>query len=181
MKQYNYLENTMEWLKTIALALIIAIVFKIFIGDTTRVKGNSMNETLHNNDMLFVDKISMKFTGIDRGDIVIIDAPDEEGTKYIKRVIALPYDRVEIKDGQVFVNDRKIVENYKNSDYTESGNTEEKITLDDNQYFVMGDNRLPGESNDSRFFGPITQKHIIGHAVFRFWPLDKIKVVGKDD
>lgn len=172
-------QTVLEWVRTLAVAIIIAILFKVFIGDTTKVQGNSMNNTLHNNDLLFVDKISMNLSGIERSDIVIIDAPEEKGVKYIKRVIGLPGDEIKIEDGKVYVNGNIYPEDYINTDYTETTTQTKDWILDDDQYFVMGDNRIPGQSNDSRTFGPIERKHIIGHAVFRILPFGDFGFIGK--
>ncbi|MCI5839096.1 MAG: signal peptidase I [Peptoniphilaceae bacterium] len=169
-KENNMIENIWDWIKTIVFAIIIAMLFKIFIGDTTKVQGNSMNDTLHNNDILYVDKIAMKINGPKIGDIVIIDAPDQNGVKYVKRIIAKPGDKVHIQDGKVYVNDKVIEEEYINIPQTVLTHETDTWNLLGDEYFVMGDNRIPGESNDSRAFGPVKKNHILGHVVLRILP-----------
>ncbi len=179
-EESRVLQSAIEWIRTIAIAILIAVLFKLFIGDTTRVKGNSMNDTLHNDDVLFVDKISMNISGLKRGDIVILDAPDEENTKYIKRVVGMPGDVVSIEDGKVYVNGEYYEENYTNTDTTNPITDESYWQLKDGEYFVMGDNRLVGQSNDSRAFGPITEESIVGHAVFRIYPFNSFEKIEEE-
>ena len=171
----------LDWIKTILLALVIAFFIKIFIMDATKVEGNSMLNTLHSGDMLFVDKVSKHFKGYERGDIVILEAPDQADTFYIKRIVGMPGDNVEIKDGDIYVNGEIYEENYINSDQTLTTNENSSWEVKDDEYFVMGDNRLPNASNDSRNFGPISSEKIIGHAFLRFFPIYDIGFVDKEN
>lgn len=171
----------LDWIKTILLALVIAFFIKIFIMDATKVEGNSMLNTLHSGDMLFVDKVSKHFKGYNRGDIVIIDAPDQNGILYIKRIIGMPGDNIVIKNGNVYVNGEIYEENYINNDETLPTNENSSWEIKDGEYFVMGDNRLPNASNDSRNFGPIAQEKIVGHAFLRFFPIYDIGFVDKEN
>ena len=171
----------LDWIKTILLALIIAFFIKIFALDATKVEGNSMLNTLHSGDMLFVNKVSKHFKGYERADIVIIEAPDQEDTLYIKRIIGMPGDNIEVKDGNVYVNGEIYQENYINADETLTTNENYSWTVGDGQYFVMGDNRLPNASNDSRNFGPISADKIVGHAFLRFYPIYDIGFVDKEN
>lgn len=164
----------LEWARSILIAVILAFVIKIYIMEPTMVKGNSMNITLQNNDRLIVDKISMKFKPLERGDIIVMRY--DSNNDYIKRIIALPGEYIQIIDGRVYINGEIYEESYINADFTDSINGFE-WKLGRNEYFVMGDNRKPGESSDSRVFGPISLEQVKGVARFRFYPFDTLGVI----
>ncbi|WP_297281432.1 signal peptidase I [uncultured Anaerococcus sp.] len=167
-------EGPLEFLKSIAIALLIAILIKTFIMDATNIAGNSMLNTLHNGDMLLMNKLSKNFTDYHRGQIVILKAPDYPNRLYVKRVIGEPGDTITLKDEKVYVNGEELNEPYTSVDYTLQTSEDYEWTLLDNQYFVMGDNRLEGASNDSRNFGSIDKSEIVGHAFFRIYPFNDI-------
>lgn len=173
----DILYDVWDWVKTIAVALIITIFIKMFIVDATKVSGNSMLNTLHNGDILLVDKIGSRFRGYERGDIVILKAPDDPEKLYVKRVIGEKGDTIKLIDGDVYVNDEKITENYTSINETYPTRELSEWTLGENEYFVMGDNRIPGESNDSRNFGPIEKERLVGHAFVRFYPIDRFGLI----
>lgn len=156
-----------EWGKSIVIAIILALLIKTFIFEPTMVKGSSMEKTLHEGDRLIVDKIGMKFRELVRGDIVIMKYDTKDN--YIKRIVGLPGETVQIIDGKVYINGEVLEEKYINGDYTNTYNGFE-WKLGDREYFLMGDNRLPGKSKDSREFGPVDIDRIIGIAKFRFYP-----------
>ena len=165
-------EGILDWIKSIVVALLIAALIKWLFIDATRVAGNSMLNTLHDGDMLFMNKIGKHFHDYDRGDIVILDAPDFPGRLYVKRVVGLPGDTVTLKDEKVYINDEELKEPYTSVDYTlQTSDTYEWYLLD-GQYFVMGDNRAEGASNDSRNYGPVQTEEIVGHAFYRFYPFN---------
>ncbi|WP_276862508.1 signal peptidase I [Anaerococcus tetradius] len=166
-----------DWVKTIAIALIITILVKMFIVDATKVSGKSMQNTLHDGDILLVDKIGSKFRGYNKGDIVILKAPDHPGRLYVKRIIGEEGDTIKLKDGKVFVNDKQLQENYTSIPQTEPNSEVTEWTLGADQYFVMGDNRIPGASNDSRSFGPIYGESLVGHAFVRFYPIARVGLI----
>lgn len=163
-------EVILDWVKTIVMALVIAGVIKWLIMDATKVSGGSMLNTLHHDDMLLVNKIGKNFHDYERGNIVILNAPDYPNRLYVKRVVGLPGDTVSIKDEKVYINGEPLNETYTSVDYTLPVTEVNEWYLLDDQYFVMGDNRLEGASNDSRNFGPINKSDIVGHAFFRFYP-----------
>lgn len=163
-------DGPLEWIKTILLALLLAAVIKTFIMDATKVAGNSMLNTLHNNDMLLVNKIGKNFTDYDRGNIIILKAPDYPNRLYVKRIIGIPGDTITLRDEKVFLNGEELKEKYTSVDYTLPVSEQIEWTLANDEYFVMGDNRLEGASNDSRNFGPINKSEIVGHAFVRFYP-----------
>lgn len=163
-------DGVLEWIKSIVIALAIAALIKWLFFDATRVDGKSMLNTLHHDDMLFVNKIGKHFHDYERGDIVILKAPDAYNKLYVKRVVGVPGDTVTLKDEKVYLNGEELNEPYTSVDYTlQTSDTYEWYLLD-NQYFVMGDNRAEGASNDSRNYGPVEKDEIVGHAFFRFYP-----------
>lgn len=172
----------MDWVKSLALALALALFIRSFVANATTVSGTSMNNTLQNRDVLLVNKMFFRIRDVKKKDIVIIKSPDigpnEAEKDYIKRVIALPGETVDIKNGRVYVDGQLIKEAYINTDYTTSyeqiGN---HWSLQDDEIFVMGDNRIPGKSSDSRVFGPVKLESIKGVAIFRLWPFNSFGTI----
>lgn len=151
---------------TILIAVVIALFIRNFIFNIAVVNGQSMEPTLHEKDKLLCLSYR-RFTDVKPGEVVVISPPNDN-RKFIKRVIATGGDTIEFKEGRVFVNGKELDETYTSSDITYSD--AEKFVLKENEYFVMGDNRLPGKSEDSRFFGPIDKKRINSVATFRILP-----------
>lgn len=161
-----------EWLKSIAIAIFIAVLIKTFVFNTTYVVGNSMYPTLHESDRLIALKLPLYFTDPKPGDIVILSAPDAENKDYIKRVIAVEGDVVQISDGKVYVNGVQIEESYLNGDEYTHIYSENYWIVPAGEVFVLGDNRAEGASKDSRYFGTVKIKEIKGIARFRYYPFD---------
>jgi signal peptidase I len=146
--------------------VIIIIILKIFVFNFILVKGDSMNPKYKNNDFMFLNKIIYSFKPIRRGEVIVLKYRNND---LIKRVIGLPNDKIKVENGKLYINNKEVKENYINS-YTASYDFDE-ITLKDNEYFVMGDNRY--NSYDSRNFGTIMKNNIIGRVEFRIFPFDK--------
>lgn len=146
--------------------VIIIIILKIFVFNFILVKGDSMNPKYKNNDFMFLNKIIYSFKPIRRGEVIVLKYRNND---LIKRVIGLPKDKIKVENGKLYINNKEVKENYINS-YTASYDFDE-ITLKDNEYFVMGDNRY--NSYDSRNFGTIMKNNIIGRVEFRIFPFDK--------
>ncbi len=159
----------MEWIKSIIIALALALIIKSFIIEPTKIQGNSMTDTLHDSDRVIVNKIVMKMRALKRGDIIVMKFDKDHD--YIKRIVGLPGDYIQLIDGKVYINGEQFHEDYINGDYTEIINGYE-WKLKEDEYFVMGDNRNPGGSTDSRVFGPVNLEQIKGVASFRFYPFD---------
>jgi len=171
----------LDFLETIVVALSIFVVVYLFIVQPHEVKGSSMEPNFHNNEYILTDKFSYKFSQPQRGDVVIFKAPNNPDIDYIKRVIALPADRVKIERGRVFVNGDQLAESYL-SDATQlfSGSSMsegEEIAVPQDHLFVLGDNRP--HSSDSREFGPIPKRLIIGKAFLRYWPPQQFGILPK--
>lgn len=164
--------DAMEWGKCILTAFIIAFLLKNFVFNTTYVLGNSMYPTLYERDRLFALKVPLYFSGPHRGDVVILEAPDDINKDYIKRVVGVEGDRITIIDGKVYVNDELLVEDYieKNS-YTHI-DKESQWSVPRGEVFVLGDNREPGASKDSRTFGTVSIDKLKGVTGFRYFPFD---------
>ena len=149
-----------------------------FVGQRTSVSGSSMEPTLSNNDQLILDKISYRFSEPKRFDIIVFPFQYKENTYYVKRVIGLPGETVQIDlEGNIYINGEILEEDYGKEKINFPGLAVEPITLGDDEYFVMGDNR--NNSSDSRdpSVGNIRRSNIIGKAWVRIWPLNKFGVL----
>ena len=161
-----------ELFEVVVLAVILYFGIS-FAVQTVHVEGLSMFATLEDNDYLIANKIDYRLHAPERGDIVILRPPTLSTTDYIKRVIALPGERLSIRSGTVYINGHKLDEPYLPEQWTNDTNwplnNPDGQVMQPNEYFVMGDNR--NRSQDSRFFGPISRDRIDGKAWFRIWPL----------
>ena len=157
---------------TIVPAILIALLIHIFLAQATRVYGQSMEPSLHTDERLVVEKLSYRFHGPRHGDIIVLHDPSGGAELLIKRVIGLPGERVNVADGRVYVDGLPIDEPYLAQPTLGSGRSWSIPPL---TVFVMGDNR--GASRDSRIFGPVGLNQIVGHAIFRYWPLREIGIV----
>lgn len=164
--------ETVEWIKSIATAVVIAILIKTFIFNTTYVLGNSMYPTLHEKDRLFANKISLYFGGLSRGDVIVLEAPDTPKKDYIKRVIGISGDVVEIKEGKVYLNGALLKEDYIEENAYTHVYDESIWEVPEGYVFVLGDNRGEGASKDSRYFGCISVDTVKGITGFRYFPMD---------
>lgn len=162
-----------EVLETILPALLIALLINVFVGQATRVEGQSMEPNLHSNQRLVVEKLSYRFHGPQRFDIVVLKMPDQGDELLIKRVIGLPGETVRIMDGHVYINDELLEETFTN-DSTQPGRNWE-VTVPPLHVYVLGDNR--DRSNDSRSFGPVPIENVIGRAWLSYWPLEQVGLV----
>ncbi len=168
--------SILEWVVVIVVAFLLSMIIKTFILSSTLVVGSSMNETLNTNDRLFVNRISFMVDKVKYGDIVEFKSPVED-KDYIKRVIGLSGDVIEIKDNSIYRNGNLLEEDYANSDTTLPINDQTTWEVEEGKVFVLGDNRLPNGSRDSRDFGTIDQESIVGIAFFRFYPFDQIGTI----
>lgn len=179
----DIVKEIIDWVVHVFIAIVIGIFIVKYVFQVTIVNGNSMERCLHNGNRLIVEKFIFKRVGIKRGEIVTINKPREienERTPIIKRVVAIAGDTVEIKNGRVYINGEEINEPYINGTYTQAIVEEYKnVVVPEGYIYVLGDNRLPNESLDSRIFGPVSIKKVEGRAVFRFYPFKqfgKLKV-----
>lgn len=173
-KRRNIMKEIIGTLLYLAVVCLLVFLILHYVGQRTVVHGDSMDNTLRDGQNLIMDKISYRFHDPERFDIVIFPGPEENGEHpyYIKRVIGLPGETIQIKDGVVFINGEQLTEDvYGITDYIENpGIAEEPIRLGENEYFCLGDNRPV--SYDSRYVevGVIDQSEIIGKVWIRIWP-----------
>jgi len=174
----NFFVFIWEILKVVIIALVIVIPIRYFLFQPFFVKGQSMEPNFESGDYLIIDEITYRFRNPERGEVIVFQYPQDHSQRFIKRIIGLPGETVEIKDGKVKI--------YKNGQpqildedaylpplvYT-SGNI--RVELNDDQYFVLGDNR--NFSFDSRGFGPLPREDIIGRVVIRAWPFANLSKI----
>ncbi|MDO5037054.1 MAG: signal peptidase I [Tissierellia bacterium] len=173
-KENKEKEGLMGWVQTILVALVLAFLIRSFIFNTTLVIGESMEPTLHERDRLICLIFPFYFSDPDYGDIVIIDAPNGSGEEYVKRVVGRPGDRIDIDQGRVYRNGVLLEEDYIHQFVETETYYGDQWELGEGEFFVMGDNRHPQKSIDSRAFGPVHKDHINSRAFLRYYPFSKI-------
>jgi signal peptidase I len=167
-------------IQTLVITLVLFVGIQTFIAQPFEVRMTSMQHTLEDGDYVLIDKLTPRFDGYKLGDVVVFEPPTgfAGGTPFIKRVIGLPGDTVEIRsDARVYVNGTALDEPYVFNSSGAAGTTSEPAawTVRSGQLFVLGDHR--DKSDDSRVFGPIAQGSVVGRAFFRYWPLDHLGVL----
>lgn len=161
-----------ELLQVVIVALIIIIPVRYYFIKPFYVKGASMEPSFYDHEYLVIDEISYRFKEPVRGDIIVFHYPVDPKQYFIKRIIGLPGETIQITNNHVFVNGEQLKEPYLDENLATRG--EIVITLQPDEYFVLGDNR--GYSLDSRSFGPLPRRYIVGKTWIRGWPFNKITV-----
>jgi signal peptidase I len=159
------------WARDLLVSLAISAFIIIFLYQPVKVEGTSMMPGLEDQERIFVNKFVYRWEPIQRGDIIVFRYPRDTSKSYIKRVIGVAGDHVRIENGQVYVNNGAVDEDYVPSEYADARFYPE-ITVPSNSFFVLGDHRTM--SNDSRDFGPVNERFIYGKAVFGYWPMEKL-------
>jgi signal peptidase I len=162
------------WLRDLAVSVIASVLIITFLYQPVRVEGTSMLPRLVDNDRLFINKFVYHFAAIQRGDVVVFLYPRDQEKSYIKRVIAVPGDRLKIEHGRVWLNGAAQKEDYVPLEFRDTRSLAEMV-VPAGEYFVMGDHR--SISSDSREFGPVKQGLIYGKAAFVYWPTRDAGVV----
>jgi signal peptidase I len=165
------LGSVLEFLKTVAIIIIIAFFVRFYLVQPFVVEGSSMEPNFHNAEYLLVNKLSYRMAKPQRGDVIVFHPPNFPSSNYIKRVIAIPGDKIEITNGEIKVNGSKLDEPYIPSEKTLVRNSEAanlSDTMGDDEYFVLGDNRE--HSSDSREWGHVPMANIIGRAWLVVFP-----------
>ena len=166
-------KEILSWVLYIAFVLVLTWVIITFVGQRTRVDGRSMMNTLHDGDNLIVEKLSYRFSDPKRFDIIVFP-PTGKKEYYIKRIIGLPGETVQIdENGNIYINGELLEENYGAETIQNPGRAAKPITLGDDEYFVMGDNRNNSKDSRSEEVGNVKRSQIIGRAWLRIWPLNK--------
>jgi len=171
-------DQLIEIAVTAALAVALYFVIQTFVLQTFRVEGVSMEDSLEPAQHLLIDKLTPRFDDYSRGDIVVLhppDEPDPDSVPFIKRIIGVAGDHVEVHGDGVWVNGVEIDETYVNPDYPTEPFQWEVFDVPQGEILVMGDHR--DESHDSREFGSVPVGNVIGRAVLRFWPLDSLGII----
>ncbi|MGI5968337.1 MAG: signal peptidase I [Lachnospiraceae bacterium] len=173
-EEFSAKKIIIEVILYIALILVCIFIIPRYVVQRTKVVGSSMENTLHQDDNLLVEKVTYKFKNPDRFDIIVFypygkeEDPDDY---YVKRIIGLPGETVQIIGADIYINGEILEEHYGKDPITDPGVAREKITLGENEFFVLGDNREVSE--DSRVFGAVDKKNISGQVVFRIYPFNK--------
>ena len=157
------------WTRDLLIAIGLALVIIVFLYQPVKVEGTSMAPLLSDQERIFINKFVYRFESIHRGDVVVFWYPLDRSKSFIKRIIGLPGETVEIRHGSLFVNDQVIPEPYVPPQYADISDFG-PVKVPKSSYFVMGDHRI--SSNDSRVFGPVASQYIYGRAVFAYWPVD---------
>lgn len=176
-KEKSPLRELLGMLLYIGVVLVITFLIITFVGQRTHVSGDSMKNTLHHGDQLIVDKITYRFKDPVRYDIIVFPYQYEENTFYIKRIIGLPGETVQIVDGEIYINGEVLRETYGREVIQDPGMAAEPIKLGEDEYFVLGDNRNASSDSREPSVGVIHKKDIVGRAWIRIWPLNRAGIL----
>lgn len=177
-KEKGLVSSLLGWLLYIGIIIGLTYLIITYVGQRTMVSGDSMETTLSNGDNLIVDKISYRFRDPERYDIIVFPYKYEENTYYIKRIIGMPGETIHIMDGYVYINGELLESDIYGNEVMEYANlASSPITLGEDQYFVLGDNR--NHSSDSRdpSVGVLTREDLIGRAWVRIYPFNEMGVI----
>ncbi len=178
-KRLKVLREIFGWILYILTVILVTYLIVTYVGQRTKVSGPSMEATLHDGDNLIVDKISYRFRDPERFEIIVFPYQYAEDTYYIKRIIGMPGDTIQIKEGYVYINDELLEEDIYGKEIieeTKKGIADEPIVLGEDEYFVMGDNR--NHSSDSRdpSVGVLKRSQLVGRAWLRVYPFESFEV-----
>ena len=178
MKPKQILKEVISTILYIAVVLAVTWLIITFVGQRTQVNGSSMEPTLSDHDNLIVDKISYRFKDPERFDIIVFPFQYEEDVYYIKRIIGMPGETVFIDlDGTIYIDGEALQENYGREVMLSPGRAGEPITLGEDEYFVLGDNRNNSSASRDPSVGNIHRDRIVGKAWVRIWPFHKFGVL----
>lgn len=168
------IKEVLSWVKEIVIVLLVVYFITTFVVQNTMVIGESMEPTLQDGNAILVNKFIYRFADPARFDIIVFPYRGNPSKNYIKRIIGLPGDAVNIKNNTVYINGQALEEDYINEPMQHRGNVDFPITIPEGQYFVMGDNR--NNSSDSRYqdVGLIPKADIMGKASLRIWPVNEL-------
>ncbi len=176
----NFFSFVLELVKIVVISLVIIIPVRYFLIQPFYVKGASMEPNFYDKEYLIIDEITYRFENPKRGDIIVFRYPRNPQEYFIKRLISLPGESVQIKDGDVIIYNAEnpdgfvLQEDYLEKGVKTYGLSDSKIELGANEFFVLGDNR--NSSKDSRSFGPVNASYITGRVLLRGWPFNRLKV-----
>jgi len=165
----NLRKEIRVWTRDLLIAIGLALVIIVFLYQPVKVEGTSMAPLLSDQERIFINKFVYRFEPIQRGDVVVFWYPLDHTKSFIKRVVGLPGETVEIRQGVLYVNGKTVPEPYVPPQYEDSSDFS-PVRVPKDSFFVLGDHRI--SSNDSRVFGPVSSQYIYGRAVFAYWPVD---------
>jgi signal peptidase I len=175
----NFWAESRLLLRDLIVVLMATALMVVFIVQPVKVEGTSMLPRLHDGERIFVNKlVYYGMPRLQRGDIVVFWYPNDPSKSYIKRVVGLPGETVEVREGRVMINGKIIEEPYLDPQLNLSHMNHQPVLVKDHYYFVMGDNR--DHSSDSRFWGLVPEKYIYGKALFRYWPISSVSLISHD-
>ncbi|MCL2877919.1 MAG: signal peptidase I [Acidobacteria bacterium] len=166
--------NIKSWFRDIFVAFVIAIFIIIFVVQPVKVEGTSMQPVLMDQERIFVNRFIYQFTDISRGDVVVFRYPRDVNKSFIKRILAVPGDEIEIRAGMIYLNGRRLDEPYVPQEFLDKRSYPRTI-VPPGRYFVLGDHR--NSSNDSRNWGFVDKRLIYGKAFFCYWPIEHVGLV----
>jgi len=174
-------------LRDVVFALMMATLVVVFIVQPVKVEGTSMLPRLHDGERIFVNKLiyyklpdlqKYGWPSLERGDVVVFWPPHDPDKSYVKRIIGLPGETVEVRSGRILINGKELNEPYLDPHMNATHTTQAPVLVNYHYYFVMGDNR--DNSSDSRIWGLVPEKYIYGKALFRYWPLSDASVISHE-
>jgi signal peptidase I len=175
----NFWAESRLLLRDLIFALMFAALAVVFVVQPVKVEGTSMLPRLHDGERIFVNKlIYYGLPKLERGDIIVFWYPGDPSKSYIKRIIGLPNETVEVREGRILINGIELQEPYLDPQLNLSHSSQAPISVKDHYYFVMGDNR--DHSSDSRSWGLVPEKYIYGKALLRYWPLSSASVISHE-
>jgi len=157
------------WVRDLAVAVTLAMVIIVFLYQPVKVEGTSMAPLLSDQERIFINKFVYRFEPIERGDVIVFWYPLDHSKSFIKRVIGLPGEIIELRRGRLYIDGKEISEDYVPPSFFD-GTSYGPLQIPQSNYFVMGDHR--DSANDSRMFGTVSRDYIYGKAVFAYWPVD---------
>lgn len=179
LKDNRIVKEIFSWAIYIVCLLVAVYLINTFVTQRTVVSGSSMYPYLEDQDQLMMDKLSYRFSDPERYDIVVLKVTNIAGEEefYIKRVIGLPGETVEIHDGEIYIDGELLSEDYGVEEMVDGGRAAEGVTLGEDEYFVLGDNR--NNSDDSRYetVGNLKKDRIVGKAFIRIWPFERFGIL----
>ena len=168
-----------EWVEPIVIAVILALIIRTFVVQAFKIPTGSMRPTLIEGDRILVNKFIYKFREAKRGEVIVFISPEDKKKDFIKRLIGLPNEKIQILNGAVLINDNALSEDailkrqyYNRGDFGEEG---QSVTAPNDAYFVLGDNS--NSSRDSRYWGFMPKKYLLGRAFLIYWPPNRIRII----
>lgn len=174
------MRELLSWVIYLLLVIGVSFLIVTFVGQRTKVQGRSMQNTLSDGDNLIVDKISYRFRDPERFEIIVFPYQYQENTYYIKRIIGLPGETIQIKDGYIYIDGELLEEHYGAEVMEQSGIAEDPIELGEDEYFVLGDNRNHSADSRDPSVGVLKRDQLMGRAFLRIWPLGSVGFISHE-